>query len=65
MKTPRTRAAVMSPAWYRFASRIGDDSRARGREHAPAGGCPITPIWAVTAGNLLFQAGRCGQVMRR
>jgi len=29
------------------------------------GGCPITPIWAVTAGNLLFQAGRCGQVMRR
>jgi uncharacterized protein (TIGR02117 family) len=24
-----------------------------------AGGCPITPIWAVTAGNLLFQAERC------
>ena len=30
-----------------------------------AGGCPITPVWAVTAGNLLFQAERCGQVMRR
>ena len=30
-----------------------------------AGGCPITPVWAVTAGNLLFQAKRCGQVMRR
>ena len=30
-----------------------------------AGGCPITPIWAVTAGNLLFQAERCGQVVRR
>jgi uncharacterized protein (TIGR02117 family) len=30
-----------------------------------AGGCPITPVWAVTAGNVLFQAERCGQVMRR
>jgi uncharacterized protein (TIGR02117 family) len=30
-----------------------------------AGGCPITPVWAVTAGNLLFQAERCGQVMPR
>ena len=30
-----------------------------------AGGCPITPVWAVTAGNLLFQAERCGKVMRR
>jgi uncharacterized protein (TIGR02117 family) len=25
-----------------------------------AGGCPITPAWALTAGNLLFQAKRCG-----
>jgi hypothetical protein len=24
-----------------------------------AGGCPITPAWALTVGNLLFQAGRC------
>ena len=24
-----------------------------------AGGCPITPAWALTAGNLLFQAARC------
>ena len=30
-----------------------------------AGGCPITPVWAVTAGSVLFQAERCGQVMRR
>ena len=30
-----------------------------------AGGCPITPVWAVTAGNLLVQAERCGQVIRR
>jgi uncharacterized protein (TIGR02117 family) len=25
-----------------------------------AGGCPITPAWALTAGNLMFQARRCG-----
>jgi len=25
-----------------------------------AGGCPITPAWALTAGNLTFQARRCG-----
>lgn len=25
-----------------------------------AGGCPITPAWALTAGNLAFQARRCG-----
>ena len=24
-----------------------------------AGGCPITPAWALTAGNLVFQARRC------
>ena len=30
-----------------------------------AGGCPITPAWAVTASNLLYQAKRCGQVVRR
>jgi uncharacterized protein (TIGR02117 family) len=30
-----------------------------------AGGCPITPVWAATAGNLLFQAERCGQITRR
>jgi hypothetical protein len=30
-----------------------------------AGGCPITPAWAITAGNLLFQAERCAQVTRR
>ena len=34
-------------------------------EALQAGGCPITPVWAVTAGNLLFQAERCRQVMRR
>jgi uncharacterized protein (TIGR02117 family) len=25
-----------------------------------AGGCPITPAWALTASNLVFQARRCG-----
>jgi len=25
-----------------------------------AGGCPITPAWALTASNLMFQARRCG-----
>ena len=25
-----------------------------------AGGCPITPAWALTAGTLMFQARRCG-----
>jgi uncharacterized protein (TIGR02117 family) len=25
-----------------------------------AGGCPITPAWALTGGNLAFQARRCG-----
>ena len=25
-----------------------------------AGGCPITPAWALTGGNLVFQARRCG-----
>lgn len=24
-----------------------------------AGGCPITPVWALTAGNVAFQARRC------
>ena len=26
-----------------------------------AGGCPLTPAWALTAGNLAFQARRCGR----
>ena len=30
-----------------------------------AGGCPITPVWAMTAGNVLSQAERCGRVVRR
>lgn len=30
-----------------------------------AGGCPITPVWAGTAGNVLFQAQRCGQRIAR
>ncbi len=29
-----------------------------------AAGCPITPAWAVTAGNLLSQAERCGRTGR-
>jgi uncharacterized protein (TIGR02117 family) len=30
-----------------------------------AGGCPITPAWAVTGGNLAFQARRCGPSARQ
>jgi uncharacterized protein (TIGR02117 family) len=30
-----------------------------------AGGCPITPAWALTAGNLTFQASRCGPAAHR
>ena len=30
-----------------------------------AGGCPITPAWALTGGNLAFQARRCGPPTRR
>jgi len=30
-----------------------------------AGGCPITPAWALTGGNLVFQARRCGPPARR
>ncbi len=49
--------------------------KARGRYHAlansntwtaqalRAAGCPITPIWALTAGNLLWQARRFGHVI--
>ncbi len=29
-----------------------------------AAGCPITPAWALTAGNLLFQAEQCGPPRR-
>jgi uncharacterized protein (TIGR02117 family) len=29
-----------------------------------AGGCPITPLYAVTAGNVMFQAGRCDGTAR-
>ena len=29
-----------------------------------AAGCPITPVWAVTAGNLLAQAAECGHAIR-
>ena len=30
-----------------------------------AGGCPITPAWALTGGNLAFQARRCGPPAHR
>ena len=30
-----------------------------------AGGCPITPAWALTGGNLVFQARRCGSPAHR
>jgi uncharacterized protein (TIGR02117 family) len=30
-----------------------------------AGGCPITPAWAFTGGNLAFQARRCGRPAHR
>ncbi len=30
-----------------------------------AGGCPITPAWAATGGNLAFQARRCGPSARQ
>ena len=30
-----------------------------------AGGCPITPAWALTGGNLVFQARRCAPPARR
>lgn len=28
-------------------------------------GCPITPIYAITAGNVMYQARRCGKIIRR
>jgi uncharacterized protein (TIGR02117 family) len=30
-----------------------------------AGGCPITPVWALTGANLAFQARRCGPPTQR
>jgi uncharacterized protein (TIGR02117 family) len=30
-----------------------------------AGGCPVTPAWALTAGNLIVQARRCGPPAHR
>lgn len=58
--------ALYGHGWfYRASGRYGlltnsNTWAARGLREA---GCPITPFWAVTAANVLWQAGRFGRVL--
>lgn len=68
----RERATPLGPGWYgrsRFYPATGryhllNTCNTWVAEALRAAGCPITPVWAVTAGNVMSQAARFGRPVR-